>query len=210
MARASLPRKSASQDRSRALVDFMLDATAHVLKQVGYERATTNRIAAAAGVSIGSLYQYFPNKEALVGALVARHNRDMLELLRIKIEDSAQLSLAASVRTMMTAILTAHQADAELHRIFNDEVPRMGQLAELEQIDRQIVALVRSYLDQRRSEISVENIDAATLICVSTIDNLSHKLAILYPDPLDTRALEFVNEVTRMIVGYLQGGSSAR
>ena len=77
MARAipTMPRKSASQKRSQATVETLLDATARVLTREGYDRASTNRIAAKAGVSVGSLYQYFPNKEALVAALVARHNR---------------------------------------------------------------------------------------------------------------------------------------
>src|SRR5229473_2510951 len=74
MARAipTIPRKSASQKRSRVTVETLLDATARVLTKAGYDRASTNRIAATAGVSVGSLYQYFPNKEALVAALVAR------------------------------------------------------------------------------------------------------------------------------------------
>ena len=81
MARAvpTNPRKSASQKRSQATVQALLDATARVLTREGYDRASTNRIAATAGVSVGSLYQYFPNKEALVAALVARHNREMLD-----------------------------------------------------------------------------------------------------------------------------------
>ena len=78
----TMPRKSASQKRSRVTVETLLDATARVLTRQGYDRASTNRIAATAGVSVGSLYQYFPNKEALVASLVARHNREMLQLLR--------------------------------------------------------------------------------------------------------------------------------
>lgn len=56
------PRKSASQERSRMTVEAILDATARVLVREGYARTSTNRVAAVAGVSIGSLYQYFPNK----------------------------------------------------------------------------------------------------------------------------------------------------
>ena len=52
-------------------VEAILDATARVLVREGYARTSTNRVAAVAGVSIGSLYQYFPNKESLVAALVA-------------------------------------------------------------------------------------------------------------------------------------------
>ena len=69
------PRKSASQERSRSTVDALLEATTRILIKEGYDRASTNRIAEVAGVSIGSLYQYFPSKEALVAAVVDRHNK---------------------------------------------------------------------------------------------------------------------------------------
>src|SRR4029450_12583732 len=67
------PRKSASQERSRLTVNTILEATTRVLLKEGYDRASTNKIAAVAGVSIGSLYQYFPSKEALVAAVIYRH-----------------------------------------------------------------------------------------------------------------------------------------
>jgi AcrR family transcriptional regulator len=59
------------------MVDSILDAAARVLRKHGYEEATTNRVAEVAGVSVGSLYQYFPNKEALVHALIERHDAAM-------------------------------------------------------------------------------------------------------------------------------------
>ena len=71
------PRKLASQERSRATVDALLEATTRVLLKEGYDRASTNRIAEVAGVSIGSLYQYFPSKEALVAAVIDRHQQEI-------------------------------------------------------------------------------------------------------------------------------------
>ena len=67
------PRKEPRHERARATVDAILMAAAHILRTEGSEAATTNRIAELAGVSIGSLYQYFPNKQAVVGALRERH-----------------------------------------------------------------------------------------------------------------------------------------
>src|SRR5437899_6576406 len=64
------PRKNASQDRSGATVDALVEATARILVREGFEKASTNRIAEIAGVSVGSLYQYFPSKEALVAAVI--------------------------------------------------------------------------------------------------------------------------------------------
>src|SRR5689334_20025487 len=76
----TLPRKAPHQERSRATVDAILAATARILVKDGYDRASTNKIAAAAGVSVGSLYQYFPSKEALVAALIEKHSAEMLEI----------------------------------------------------------------------------------------------------------------------------------
>jgi len=60
------------QQRSKALVDTLLEATARILERSGLEETSTNEIARVAGVSVGSLYQYFPSKEALVAALIER------------------------------------------------------------------------------------------------------------------------------------------
>ena len=70
------PRKHASQQRSRVTVDALIEATARILVKDGFDKASTNRIAEKAGVSVGSLYQYFPSKEALVAAVV--HHADRL------------------------------------------------------------------------------------------------------------------------------------
>ena len=75
------PRKQPRQSRSKATVDAILDATARVLVEDGYDKLTTNRIATVAGVSIGSLYQYFPNKQAVVMAIADRHAVEMISLL---------------------------------------------------------------------------------------------------------------------------------
>jgi len=76
---ATKPRKSASQARSRQTVDVLLEATARVLIKEGYDKTTTNKIAAVAGVSIGSLYQYFPDKPAVARALAERYGAEVAD-----------------------------------------------------------------------------------------------------------------------------------
>jgi AcrR family transcriptional regulator len=205
MARAipTIPRKSASQKRSQATVETLLDATARVLTKEGYDRASTNRIAATAGISVGSLYQYFPNKEALVAALVARHNREMLQLVRNALKEVASLDLATAVRELVRASVDAHLVDPALHRIFAEQVPRMGQLAKIEALQGEAFRLARAYLEERRNEISVRDLDAATSICVTTIEALTHEFVINRPEARDGDRNRFVDEVTRLIVGYL-------
>jgi AcrR family transcriptional regulator len=206
MARAvpTNPRKSASQERSRATVQALLDATARVLTREGYDRASTNRIAATAGVSVGSLYQYFPNKEALVAALVARHNREMLDLLREALKEVASLDLATAIAKLVRAAVDAHRVDPALHRVLDEQVPRMGQLAKIEALQGETFQLVRHYLEKRRHEIAVRDLDSATSILVTTVEALTHQFVIHRPGAPARDRDRFIDEVTRLVVGYLQ------
>src|SRR6202020_3583519 len=94
------PRKNASQERSRLTVDALLEATARILVKEGFDKASTNRIAEVAGVSVGSLYQYFPGKEALVVAVIERHNQEIMQTVRGELADVASQPLKQGVRKL--------------------------------------------------------------------------------------------------------------
>src|ERR1700734_1647666 len=96
------PRKSPVQARSAASVDAILQATIQVLLQVGKERLTTTRVARRAGVSVGTLYQYFPNKSALLRAALKRHLDEVTEA----IEQVCQEQQGNSLDQMATALIT--------------------------------------------------------------------------------------------------------
>src|SRR5688572_10663656 len=95
------PSKSPIQARSRATVDAILAATARLLVKHGFDQSSTNQIAEAAGVSIGSLYQYFPSKESLVTALMERHMDEMRVLVFAQLARVQAMSLLDAVRTMI-------------------------------------------------------------------------------------------------------------
>jgi AcrR family transcriptional regulator len=97
------PRKSPVQARSVASVDAILEATIQVLLQVGKERLTTTKVAQRAGVSVGTLYQYFPNKSALLKSALRRHLDEVAEA----IERVCQAQRGRSLRQMATALVTA-------------------------------------------------------------------------------------------------------
>src|SRR5262245_18451911 len=96
------PRKVPRQERARATIDALLTATARILVKEGFDRASTNRIAEEAGVSVGSLYQYFPGKEALVAALIERHIDEMTSLFASAFERFAALPLTEATRELVT------------------------------------------------------------------------------------------------------------
>ena len=130
MARKPLtkPRKHASQERSRATVDALVGATARILVKEGFDKASTNRIAEVAGGSVGSLYQYFPGKEALVVAVIDRHNQDIMQVVRNALAEVASLPLENGVRRLVTAAIEAHRVDPKLHRVLAEQIPHTGRI----------------------------------------------------------------------------------
>src|ERR1051326_7166272 len=125
------PRKRPRQARSRETVDTILEATARVLVAKGYDNLSTNAVATAAGVSIGSLYQYFPNKEALVLALIERHMEQMNAAILAELARVATLPMAEAARCVIELTIRAHAVEPELHRVLTEQVPRIGRLAKL-------------------------------------------------------------------------------
>ena len=199
------PRKSPSQQRSQLTVAALLKATAHILVKEGYESASTNRIAAAAGVSIGSLYQYFPSKEALVAAVVDRHMQEMLELLRAAVDRVREQPVEAATRELVKVMIDAHRVDPRLHRALVEQVPRVGRLENVRAIDREAYTLIRAYLEAHREELRVADLDVASFVCVATVEALTHAAVVNRPEVLSDKSGVFAEEVTRLVVGYLRG-----
>ena len=208
MPRAPLtsPRKTAIQDRSRQTVEALLEATARILVKEGYDKASTNRIAQVAGVSIGSLYQYFPSKEALVAAVIDRHMQEIQALVREELLKVAMRPIDVAVRKLVTAGIDAHRVDPELHRVLAEQTPRIGLLATVATRDREVYRLVRAYLEAHREELGVSDLDTAAFVCVETAEALTHAAVLRQPEMLrDERVDHFTDEVTRLIVQYLRG-----
>jgi AcrR family transcriptional regulator len=198
------PRKNASQERSRATVDALVEATARILVREGFEKTSTNRIAEMAGVSIGSLYQYFPSKEALVAAVIKRHNEEIMGLVRAAILEVADMSIERAVRRLVTVAIEAHRIDPKLHRALAEQIPRAGKL-DVEAFNREIHTLVRAYLESRRKEMRKIDLDVATFICVSTIEAVAHNTVLNQAEMLSDKMVRtLVDETTRMVVGFLR------
>ena len=207
MARRPLtnPRKHASQERSRATVDALIEATARLLVREGFDKASTNRIAEEAGVSVGSLYQYYPSKEALVAAVIDRHNQELLRVIRVALAEVAALPIEQAVRKLVGVAIAAHRIDPKLHRVLAEQIPRTGRLEKVETFNRQIHALFRDYLERRRDEVRAVDLGLAAFVCVTSIEALTHT-AVLHRSEIlsDEGAGTLVDEATRLVIGYLR------
>lgn len=197
------PRKSASQKRSRVTVNALLEATARILIREGFDKASTNRIAAVAGVSVGSLYQYFPSKEALVVALIDRHNQEVMQAVQGELAEAANLPMEQAVRKLVAVAVKAHRIDPKLHRALAEQIPRVGRLEKVETFNRQNYALFAAYLERHRDEIRSVDLGLAAFVCVTSIEALTHT-AVLHQKIVSDKAMEaLVEETTRLVVGYL-------
>jgi AcrR family transcriptional regulator len=199
------PRKAASQARSRLTVSALLDATARILIREGFDKASTNRVADVAGVSVGSLYQYFPGKEALVAALIDRHRREIRQIVQGEIAEAAKLPLDQAVRKLVAVAVEAHRVDPKLHRVLTEQIPRVGRLEKAETFSRENYALFRAYLESRRDEIRPVDLGLAAFVCVTSIEALTHTAVLHQKLVSDQASRALVNEATRLVVGYLKG-----
>jgi AcrR family transcriptional regulator len=207
MARRALtnPRKRASQERSRATVDALIEATARILVREGFDKASTNRIAEKAGVSVGSLYQYFPCKEALVAAVMERHNMELMQVVRGALAEVAALPMEQAVPKLVAAAIKAHRVDPKLHRVLAEQTPRTGGLENVEAFNRENYALFRAYLEAHRDEFRSVDLRLATFVCVTSIEALTHTAVLHHSESFSDEAFSaLINEASRLVVQYLR------
>ena len=194
------PRKIPRQARARATVEAVLAAAAQVLVRHGYERATTARIAARAGVSIGSLYQYFPNKEALIAALIERHANDIVAVMARALDPGA--GLEDGLRAMNRAGTDAHRLDPALHKVLNEQVPRVGRIAKAMDTSRKITHAIEQFLRRHARELRRGRDPAtAALVVEIAIEAIAHKAVIERIELLPSGVLE--RETLDLVLGYL-------
>lgn len=116
-------RRTPKQERSRSTVDTILEAAARVLAKLGWAKFTTNEVARVAGVSVGSLYQYFPSKLALAEAIRQRHLAAVLSVLPDSDSRDGAMSLKRQVAKLVDGVIAVHSTNQKLHRVLLDEVP---------------------------------------------------------------------------------------
>lgn len=134
------PRKSPTQSRSIYTVDAILIAASDILERFGFDRYTTNEIAARAGVSIGSLYQYFPGKDAITIALIERDAAGLVEEIR----EAFQTSEVRSALRALVAVAVRHQ----LRR------PQLAKLLDFEQARLAVILPASNNARLIRTEIA--------------------------------------------------------
>jgi AcrR family transcriptional regulator len=194
-------RRRPSQQRSQVTVTAILDAAARVFDERGFETGTTNHVAERAGVSIGSLYEYFPNKDALVVALVERELESERErLLAILAPARTPRALAAQLHAFVATLVELHARRPALHRILVDQAdhPPAAHACVLRFEEALAHALTASL---RAARPALRDPDTVAHLIVQTTESLAHRFVLRGIHDLD-RA-DFVAELTRLLAGYV-------
>lgn len=195
-------RKQPRQQRAQATCDAILTATARILIRDGYETTSTNRIAQEAGVSIGSLYQYYPNKEGLVFAVLEHHGAQWLAGFEAALHDSASASLNVAVRAIIQKILTLKRLHPQLDPLRYALLPVLRPLGYVDTFEQQLFRLVRAFLAARLEDIRPRELDMAVFIIVHTLEALCHAAGVDRPDYLTNEP--FPEELCALVLGYLR------
>jgi AcrR family transcriptional regulator len=193
------PRKRPKQERSQATVQAILTATAHILTEEGYDHFTTNKVAERAGVSIGSLYQYFPNKDSLLLALAEHHANQMVQLAKDHLEEIGDRSIPEIIRQIVEAAVAAHAVNPKLHRVLHEQVPHSQVMRQFDQAKME--NLLRSFLTQRSDQLQPKNLDLTVFMVERTIRSLIHGAMTEHPEFLKTGELK--QELTTLLLAYL-------
>lgn len=208
------PRKTPRQARARETRARILAAASEVFSEHGYAAGTTNRIAAAAGMSVGSLYQYFPNKDAILVELVHAHIAEGELRLAPVLERAAapqqsNETIEPLIRAVVTELVALHVENRRLHQVLFEESPRPASLLrELHAAETRVVEMATLFV----LAANVRTADPALTarVAVTTIESLVHRM-IATDTRIDVDA--FTDEVVHLVAGYLTAqpsGTSAR
>jgi AcrR family transcriptional regulator len=188
------------QERSRETVEAILVAATQILVRNGYTRTTTNQIAETAGVSVGSLYQYFPSKDAIAVELLRRNRERLSARIAACVAEASETTFYGVVHALVSTLLEDDEIDIELRRILIERVVRTPARREAagfeEGIEKLIAGALRAYADR----IAIDDFDLAAFVLVRAV------LAVVQSAVTDkprhnTPAL--ANELTWLVVRYV-------
>lgn len=197
----STRRKRPSQQRSRATYDAILEAATRVFASEGMA-ATTNRIADEAGVSVGSLYQYFGDKYEILSELANRHVSAARERFAVCLADIAERELTPdeAVRSLVECAIEVNSNPRQFFHLLYDQVPRTPELIEqVDHMNHQLVYGFSEYLQSRG--FSADDALLTSRLTVTAVDGQVHRVVLESdsPEELRVRTEAVVRQARSMI-----------
>jgi AcrR family transcriptional regulator len=194
-------RRAPTQERSKVLVRALIDTTTRVLLRDGYLGLTTNAVAREAGVSVGSLYQYFPNKDALVRALIEELTHGMTEDFVSLGRALEGLGPEEAIAALVRATLHATRRDAPLYRTVLLELPRLGVVEGLERANQRLTDTLADWIISQHDQLAVPDPSLTAHVIVTSLDALTDHALVFRPELLES--VRFERELRRLVAGCL-------
>lgn len=196
-------KKQPVQSRSQFLVESIKEAATRVLKEQGVAGFTTNYVADIAGVSIGSLYQYFGSKEVLIAELKRDHFQQLRELFASAEAQLQTDDICEMIDAFIDASVTGHMLDPELHRILSQDFGDF-EVKEKDQSEDSIMVKVEAVLHRYRHQLRDNlSISAASHLVYTLVESSVHDIVLNVKD--EQRQLELITELKRLVGIYLVG-----
>jgi AcrR family transcriptional regulator len=198
-------RKQPQQARAQETVRAILEATVQILDREGLDAATTTRIAEVAGVSIGSLYQYFSHRDAILKALQDREFERTLAMMQRVLAD-ANLGEAPekTVSDALRSLAELYTTSPGLHRVLAIEGLRVAKAEHVHAFDLRVIDLVRHFLSATKAPIARRNLEAAAFIVYQSVRATMLAYLLERPPGLDAEGL--TEELAELVTGYLLRG----
>jgi AcrR family transcriptional regulator len=194
--------RSPRQARSHATVNAILDATARVLDREGLDAATTTRIAEVAGVSVGSLYQYYSHRDAILMALQDREFDKAVALLEtVLAESNLRKKPGETVSAVVKGLMELYSKCPGLHRVLAIEGLRVAKADRVHAFDLRVVAIIRHFLAATGSTIRRKNLEAASFVAFQSVRAIMLASLLERPPGLDEATL--VEESVDLVLRYL-------
>lgn len=181
-------RKTPTQDRSRATVSAIVEATGKVLGARGPRGTTTVHVASRAGVSVGSLYQYFPDKEALIAAFFEARLRHDVELVERVIARAAG-SPVEVLRVAIEETVALYRRDRELYRSVAELLPLMEQTIEVREGLARALAFATEHLRAHPELLGGRDPELVAMLAMHTVRGTLFRVVETAPEKLDDPAL---------------------
>jgi AcrR family transcriptional regulator len=197
--RKAKPRKP-QQERSRETVDAILSAATQILVRKGYARTTTNEIAATAGVSVGSLYQYFPSKDAIAVELLRRNRERLAARIAARIGEMSEATFTAVVHALISTLLNDDEIDINLRRVLIERVVRTPARREAQGFEEGIESVIAGALRAYKDLIGIDDCDLAAFVLVRAV------LAVVQSAVVDSprhNKPALIDALARLVVRYI-------
>jgi AcrR family transcriptional regulator len=190
------------QARAQATVDAILEATVLVLNREGLDAASTTRIAEVAGVSVGSLYQYFAHRDAILTALQEREFERAVGMMQ---ELLAEGNLARTPRETVTAVVrglaSLYASAPGLHRVLAIEGLRVAAADRVHAFDLRVIEIIRMFLMATQAPLRRTNLEAAAFVAFQSVR--ATMLATLLERPPGLSEEDLIDELVDLVLRYL-------